>query len=153
MKNTMALLPTIKGDNDMANFLKSNDAGLLITRVAVGLLLLPHGLNKLVNGISWMGGMLNAVGLPAFVGYGVYIGEIIAPILLVIGFRTRIAGLIVAFNMFMAVFLANRSKIFVLKEAGWGWAIELEMLFLLGAITLFFTGGGKFCVSTKSKWD
>jgi len=134
----------------MSNFLKSNDTGILIIRLTVGLLLLPHGISKLINGIDWLSGSLTNVGLPAIIRYGVFIGEIVAPLLLVIGYRARIASLIVAFNMLMTIFLAKRDQLFVIRG---GWAIELNALFLLGALALFFTGGGKYCISTKSKWD
>jgi len=112
--------------------------------------LLPHGISKLINGIDWLSGSLTNVGLPAIIRYGVFIGEIVAPLLLVIGYRARIASLIVAFNMLMTIFLAKRDQLFVIRG---GWAIELNALFLLGALALFFTGGGKYCISTKSKWD
>jgi len=134
----------------MSNFLKSNDTGILIIRLTVGLLLLPHGISKLINGFDWLSGSLTNVGLPAIIRYGVFIGEIVAPLLLVIGYRARIASLIVAFNMLMTIFLAKRDQLFVIRG---GWAIELNALFLLGALALFFTGGGKYCISTKSKWD
>jgi len=136
----------------MANFLKSNDIGILLIRIAVGFLLPFHGINKIFTGIGWMPGVLSQLSLPSFIGYGVYIGEIVAPLLILFGFRTRIAALIVCFNMFMAVLLAHRNELFVLKPGG-AWSIELDALFFLGALALFFTGGGKFCVSTKSKWD
>ena len=134
----------------MSNFLKSNDTGLLIIRLVVGLLLLPHGISKLINGIDWLGESLTKMGLPAIIRYGVFIGEIIAPLLLAIGYRTRIAALIVAVNMFMTVFLAKRAQLFVLKG---GWAIELNALFFFAALALFFTGGGKYSISSKNKWD
>jgi len=67
-------------------------------------------------------------------------------------FQNTIAGLIVAINMFMAIFLVLREKVFALKDGG-GLAIELEILFLLGALSLFFTGGGKYAASSKSNWD
>ena len=136
----------------MTNFLKSNDTGILIIRIAVGVLLPFHGYSKLISRIDWMAPMLNEFGIPPFVGYGVYIGEIIAPICLLIGFRTRIAGLIVAIDLFMAIFLVLREKVFTLN-AGGGWTIELEILFLLSGLALFFTGGGKHSVSAKSRWD
>ena len=136
----------------MSNYLKSNDIGILIIRLTVGLLLLPHGISKLINGVDWIGGLLTKVNLPSIIRYGVFIGEIIAPILLIIGYRTRIAALFVAFNMFMTVFLAHRSLVFVIRSSG-SWSIELNALFFFGALALFFTSGGKYCVSTKSKWD
>ena len=136
----------------MSNFLKSNDLGIVIVRVTVGLLLLPHGISKLINGIDFLGELLSKVSLPPVMRYGVFIGEIIAPILLVIGYRTRIAALFVAFNMFMTVYLAHRELVFTIKSSG-SWAIELNALFFFGALALFFTGGGKYCVSSKSTWD
>lgn len=136
----------------MSNFLKSNDFGIVIVRVTVGLLLLPHGISKLINGIDFLGELLSKVSLPPVMRYGVFIGEIIAPILLVIGYRTRIAALFVAFNMFMTVYLAHRELVFTIKSSG-SWAIELNALFFFGALALFFTGGGKYCVSSKSTWD
>jgi putative oxidoreductase len=137
----------------MISFLKSTDTGIFLIRIAVGFLLPFHGLNKIFTGIDWMPGLLSQLGLPSFIGYGVYIGEIVAPLFVLFGFRTRVAALIVCFNMFMAVLLAHRHEIFTLKEAGGAWSIELDALFFLGALSLFFMGGGKFAISKKSKWD
>jgi putative oxidoreductase len=123
----------------MSNFLKSNDTGILIIRLTVGLLLLPHGISKLINGVDWLGDLLTKVSLPALLRYGVFIGEIIA-------------ALFIALNMFMTVFLAHRNLVFTIRSSG-SWAIELNALFFFGALALFFMGGGKYCVSTKNKWD
>ena len=59
-----------------------DDTGKLILRVTVAVLLVLHGISKLQHGISWMGGMLQSHHIPAFVGYGVYVAEVVAPILL-----------------------------------------------------------------------
>ena len=74
---------------------KSTEIGLLIIRITLGVLLSFHGFYKLLNGIGWMEGLLSKAGLPFFIGYGVFIGEIIAPILIIIGYRIRIAALAV----------------------------------------------------------
>jgi putative oxidoreductase len=130
-----------------------DDVGKLILRLTVGLLLLLHGIFTLQNGIGWMAGVLGQVGLPAFVGYGVYVGEVIAPIFLLAGYYTRPAALIVAFNMLMAIVLAQRDKIFTRNQGG-GWAIELELLFLLGAIAIFFLGSGRYAISRgRGRWQ
>lgn len=126
--------------------------GLLIARLSVGALLLFHGVFKLSSGIDWIKGMLAGIGLPQFFGYGVYVGEIVAPLLLIIGFRTKIGAAIIAFNMLVAVLMVHSSKIGTLNQAG-GWSIELDALFFFGAIALFFTGGGNYAVSKNSKWD
>jgi putative oxidoreductase len=73
--------------------------------------------------------------------------------LIIIGYRTRIAALAVVFNMLMAVLLVFRDRLFTLKDAGGGWIIELETLFFACALALFLTGGGKYAVSAKSTWD
>ena len=131
---------------------KSFDTGLLLIRIAVGVLLPFHGIAKLIHGIDWLNGSLAGIGLPSFIKYGVFVGEIIAPLLLLFGFRTRIAAMIVFINMFMAVLLSHRNEIFMIKPSG-AYSLELEALYLFGALSLVFMGGGKFSVSTKSKWD
>ena len=131
---------------------QSNDTGKLILRLAVGGLLLLHGISKLINGIDWLVGMLEGKGLPGFLAYGVYIGEVIAPILLILGFRTRIAALLVAGNMLTAIIFSHMQEIGQLGKSG-GWAIELPTLFLLGALSLFFLGGGRYALSTRNRWD
>lgn len=130
----------------------STDTGKLILRLAIGGLLLLHGISKLMGGVDWLAQMLEGKGLPGVLAYGVYIGEIIAPILLIIGFRTRIAALIVAFNMLFAIVTAHAAEIFTMGKTG-GWAIELPALFLLGALAIFFLGAGRYALSHRSRWD
>ena len=133
---------------------KSEDLGKLILRISVGLVLVFHGYNKILNGVEWLKGQVTQLGLPAFVAYGVYLGEVVAPLMVLIGFRTRIAAPVIVMNMVMAIFIAHRNQVFALKEAGGGWAIELDALILLGALAIFFLGGGKFALKGgKSAWD
>lgn len=130
----------------------SGDTGKLILRLAIGGLLLLHGISKLIGGIDWLGQMLESKGLPGIISYGVYVGEVIAPILLLIGFRARIAALIVAFNMLFAIFTAHAAEIMTIGKSG-GWGIELPALFLLGALAIFFLGAGRYALSSRSRWD
>ena len=130
-----------------------DDWGKLLLRLAVAGLLIFHGIAKLKNGIGWMAGPLSGLGLPAFVGYGVYVGEVIAPIFVILGKWARIAGLVIAFNMLGAIVIALRDKMFTLNMGG-GWAIELELLFLLGGVTIFLLGSGKYSLSKgNGPWD
>jgi putative oxidoreductase len=131
-----------------------DDWGKLLLRLTVGGLLLFHGVAKLMGGIGWMAGPLSAVGLPGFVGYGVFLGEVVAPILVIVGKFSRIAGLVIAFNMVAATLLVRRDAIFSLNEQGGGWAIELEMLFLLGGLAIFLLGSGRYAMSKgRGRWD
>ena len=132
--------------------MKNNDLGLLIIRLSLGLLMLLHGIAKLSHGVDFLSGMFQDLGLPGFFAYSVYIGEVVAPVLLIIGYRTKLAALLFAFTMVVAVFMAHASDIFVLTQTG-GWAIELQALYFFGAVALFFTGAGSYAVSKTSKWD
>ncbi|HJU64131.1 MAG TPA: DoxX family protein [Gemmatimonadaceae bacterium] len=129
------------------------DRGKLLLRLTIGVLLILHGIAKMRNGVGWMAGPLGQLGLPAFIGYGAYVGEIVAPLLLLAGKWTRLAGLVVAFNMLAAILLVRRGDIGALNQGG-GWAIELEMLFLLGGIAIFLLGSGKYAISRGTgRWD
>ncbi|RKD88445.1 DoxX family protein [Mangrovibacterium diazotrophicum] len=131
---------------------KNVDLGLLIVRIGVGLLMLFHGISKLSGGLGFIQGMLEAKGLPGFIAYGVIVGEVLAPLAILVGFRTRIAALIYAFNMVVAVLMVHAAQFFTMSEQG-GWALELIGLYFLGAIALFFTGAGKYAASSTNTWD
>jgi putative oxidoreductase len=126
--------------------LLSDDVGKLILRVAVGGMMLFHGIGKLQHGVGDIVSMLQAKGLPGFLAYGTYVGEVIGPILVLAGFFTRPAAAIVAFNMIVAIALAHPGDVFRLTEHG-AWAIELQMFYLLGALAIVFTGAGKYSIS------
>jgi len=130
----------------------STDTGKLILRLTIGILLLLHGISKLSHGIDGLAGMLAGKGLPGVLAYGVYIGEVLAPLLLIIGFRTRMAAVLVVINMLVAIFTAHAADIFTLGQSG-GWGIELQSLFLFGALAIFFLGAGRYAVSNRSRWD
>ena len=131
---------------------KKLDVGLLLVRLAVGFPMLVYGISKLFNGIDYIQGLLQAIGLPAVLGYGVFLGEVVAPLLIIIGYRTRIAAIIFAINCLTAILLSQSIYLFKLNDSG-GWALELLAIYFTIAIALFFTGGGKFSVSGKQKWD
>src|SRR5438552_17207463 len=87
-----------------------DDYGKLILRLAVAVLLGFHGVSKLKNGIGWMAGPLRSHHLPMFVGYGVYVAEVVAPVLLILGILTRPAALVIMFDLFMALVLVVQGK-------------------------------------------
>lgn len=125
---------------------KNTDLGLLLLRISTGGLMLFHGVSKLIHGISFLVDNMGAF------GYAVYIGEVLAPIAILIGFRTRIAAVLLAITCVVAVATAHAQEIFTISEHG-GYALELLMLYLFGALALFFTGAGKYAVSKNNKWD
>jgi putative oxidoreductase len=127
---------------------QSDNFGKLILRLTVGGLILFHGVAKILNPAGAMGmitGQLATMGMPAFVAYGVYIGEVLAPLLLILGIFSRIGGLLVVANMAFALTLVHSSQIFTLSKQG-GWGLELQGFYLLCGLAVYFLGSGKFAV-------
>ena len=122
----------------------SPDTGRLILRLCVGGLMLFHGLAKIMHpgSLDFIAGMLNTNGLPALLAYGVFIGEVLAPLMVIVGYQARIGGLLIAGNMAVAMFLAHSGDFFSLTEHG-GWAVELQMFYLLSALAVMFLGSGR----------
>lgn len=81
--------------------------------------------------------MLIAAGLPAFIAYGVLIGEVVAPLLVLANRWVVPAALVMAFNMVVAVALVHASQIFTLGKSG-GWALELQGLYFFGSLAIAF---------------
>lgn len=125
--------------------LKNEDAAKLILRLTVGILMLTHGIGKIMHGIDGVQAMTVAVGLPQWFAYGVYIGEVIAPVLLIVGYYGRIAALIIAFTMANAIYMANGSALFALNKFG-APVIELPIFYLMTALAIFFLGSGKYSI-------
>ena len=125
--------------------MRNENAGKLVLRLTLGILVLFHGVAKIINPDS-LGFIKSGVvgwGLPEAIAYGVYVGEVLAPLLLIIGVYTRWAGLIVVVNMVFAIGLAHMDHLFALTEHG-GYRLELQMFYLFGALAVMFLGSGRF---------
>ncbi len=126
-----------------------NDLGRLALRICVGGLMAFHGVSKVVHGVAWLPPVLNQHGLPGFIAYGIYLAEVVAPVLIILGWQTRAAALVIAFDMIMAVWLAHSNDIFGVHPGG-GWGIEIEAFYFLAAVALAFLGAGRFSISRGS---
>ncbi|MFV0481184.1 MAG: DoxX family protein [Campylobacteraceae bacterium] len=121
----------------------SSDIGKLILRITLGGGMLMHGIAKVMNGISGIKGMLASNGLPEFLAYGVYVGEVLAAILVIIGFKTRISALVMSLTMFFAIFVAFGSSFLNIGKTG-GFVSEAALFYALASIALMFLGAGKY---------
>lgn len=131
----------------------SDDLGKLILRVALAVLILFHGIAKLIGGIGFITGMLAKMGMPAAFGYLVYVGEVIAPLMILFGIWTRIAALVIAINMLVALLLVHTGEFFTLAKTG-GWALELQGMFLVAAIVIALLGAGRYSVGgAEGRWN
>lgn len=122
-----------------------DDIGKLVLRLSVGILLLMHGLFKLMHGIAGISALVQANGWPVWLAYGVFIGEMIAPALLILGLLTRASAVVIVMNMLIAVYLAHSHQLFHLTKSG-GWLLELQGLYLFGALAIALLGAGRFSV-------
>ncbi|MER2514140.1 MAG: DoxX family protein [Nitrosomonas ureae] len=125
-----------------------NDAlGKLTLRLTVGVLMLFHGVYKVLNpgSLDFIGKLLASIDLPQVLAYGVYLGEVVAALMIILGIFSRIGGLLVFGNMIFAIVLAHRSELFTLTDNG-GYALELQIFFMFTGLAVFFLGSGRFAV-------
>ncbi|MEN8205833.1 MAG: DoxX family protein [Pseudomonadota bacterium] len=131
----------------MITLIHDDAFGKLFVRLTVGVLLLFHGVAKILHpdSLSFISKLLEGADLPGALAYGVYAGEIIAPLMIVLGIYCRLGGLVVAVNMLFAIWLAHADDIFSLTEHG-GWALELQGLYLFCSLALVFLGSGRYAI-------
>ncbi len=124
------------------------DITKLFLRLTVGIMMLFHGLHKIIHGIGGVKELTVAAGLPEFLAYGVYVGEVVVPIFILLGAYARAASLILALNMAVAIFLAYGNSLFTLGKHG-APAFELPFLYLVLSLMIFVFGSGKYALNGK----
>lgn len=123
--------------------LKNNgqDLGILALRLSIASLMLVHGLPKLMK--LFEDGPIqfaDPIGLGMTVSLVMTVfSEVFCSFAILLGFKTRIASLILAFTMVVAAFVVHGQDAWSSKEKA--------VLFLVSYITLVLTGGGKYSVS------
>ena len=122
----------------------SADLGKFILRLGVGGLMIFHGIFKLIHGHDFIINQLSANGLPKWLWLGVPVGEIVAPLFLIVGFATRVSGAIIAFTMFMTFFLVKGMAGFSIDLNTGGLNAELNILYLMSALAITFIGPGSY---------
>ena len=116
--------------------------GLLFIRLGLGVCLLMHGIFKLTHGIDGVKSMLVARGIPDLVAYGAYVGEVLAPAMIIIGVFCRIGALLVIANVLMIIYVLH-TPLSALTGVG-RFELEIVYLYLSAAICLVICGGGEF---------
>lgn len=145
--------------NNIINTLKTNpaDTTALIARLALGIVVFPHGAQKL---LGWFGGygfdgtmgfMTETMGLPYIIGLLVILIEFFGALFVIAGFATRIAAFGIIVNFIGVVVTSHLSNGFFMNwsaEAGKGEGLEyFFLLFGLGVISLI-AGGGRASVDS-----
>lgn len=123
------------------------DLGKFILRVSLGVLMLLHGLHKMEpGGLAGIQGMLANINLPAFIAYGTLLGEVLCPILLIIGLFTRASAFVLAGTMLVAILMVHSGDLFALNPKSGGWAPESAGFYFFAAIVVMLIGSGRFAV-------
>jgi putative oxidoreductase len=130
-----------------------DDAGKLVLRATLAVLILFHGVAKLIGGVGFITGLVAQAGLPPALGYLVLVGEVVAPLMVLLGLWARAGALIIAFNMVVALLLVHTGDFFRINETG-GWAIELQILLLGSAVAVALLGAGRYGVQgAQNRWN
>ncbi|GGC00709.1 GntR family transcriptional regulator [Oxalicibacterium flavum] len=131
----------------------TDDLGKLLLRLALGVLILLHGIAKVLSGPGFVLSAAAGAGLPSAIGYLVYVGEVLAPVLLLLGVWSRLAAVIVAGNMLFAIYLVHMKQLWSLNSTG-GWSLELQGMFLATAVAIALLGAGRFSIGGRGgRWN
>lgn len=138
-------------------FQTKNEWAPLVLRVLLGVVVFPHGAQKL---FGWFGGygfsgtmsfFTDGMGLPWLLGFLVIILESIGALALIAGFATRLVAIAYVVLALGIIFTSHIQNGFFMNwfgaQAGEGY--EYFILWIGMAITLTITGGGKYSIDTK----
>ncbi|MDP9114834.1 MAG: DoxX family protein [Acidobacteriota bacterium] len=126
-----------------------DDWTLTILRLAAGIMILPHGLQKTLGWFGGFGFSAQMAGferghIPAVFAFLSIMAEFLGGIGLILGALTRIAAFGLAANMLVAVYMVHWRNGFFMNWSGRqsGEGFEFHMLVIAIAIALIVRGGG-----------
>ncbi|WP_281543092.1 DoxX family protein [Maribacter aestuarii] len=119
-----------------------NNIGLAFFRIAVSVMMMTHGLpkfQKLIAGNFEFGDPIGIGAAPSL--FLAVLGEFICPLLIILGYKTRLFAIPTAITMAVAAFIAHASDPFADKEKA--------LFYLVAFITIALLGPGKFSLDKK----
>ncbi|TYA57331.1 DoxX family protein [Formosa maritima] len=118
------------------------DLALAILRISISGMMLAHGIPKIERLFTSPIEFGDPIGVgPTLSLILTLIGEVVAPIFIIIGFKTKIAAIPVAITMFVAAFIVHMQDDFGTKEKA--------LLYLVGFVVIFLAGPGKYAIDNK----
>ncbi|MHB8845009.1 MAG: DoxX family protein [Nitrospirota bacterium] len=132
----------------------NDDTAALVLRIALGAVMLPHGMQKLLGSFGGHGfegtiGFFTAkLGIPALFAFLAIAAESFGALGLIAGLGTRIAALGVTVTIGVAALMLHAQHGFFMNWFGQqqGEGIEYHLLVVAMGIALMITGGGKWSV-------
>jgi len=127
------------------------DLAALILRLGFGsYMLLGHGLGKLEKIIN--GGeikFISFLGLSPSISLGLTVfAEFLACILIIIGYKTRLAALPLIITMMVAAFVFHGTDPWFMQKADGG-SKEPALLYFIGFTSIYLLGSGKYSVDDR----
>ncbi|ABZ93168.1 Conserved hypothetical protein [Leptospira biflexa serovar Patoc strain 'Patoc 1 (Ames)'] len=125
----------------------NKDITLTILRVTLGVVILPHGAQKVLGAFGGYGfegtmGFFSSLGIPYFFGVLAIVAEFFGAIGLILGLFTRLAAFGIASTMVVAAVLVHLPNGFFVNNNGYGY--EYHILAVGLAIPLIIKGAGSF---------
>lgn len=126
--------------------LSSNDLGVTVSRIGLGIVLLAHSayLKLVIYSLPGTAQFFTSIGLPALLAYCVFAVETVAGIALIIGWRARLAAIAVV-PVLLGATWAHWSYGWLFTNSGGGW--EYPAVLSIVAIAQAFLGDGAFAIS------
>lgn len=125
----------------MNNLEKLKPLSLLLLRCALGLIFIVHGMPKLFGDPQRVAQFFQNLGLPPFSSYVAGVVEVFGGGMLVAGLFTRLAGLLLAGQMGVAIWVAHLGKgVLAVRE------YEFPLVLAAAAFVLVTTGAGAVSV-------
>ena len=118
------------------------DVGLAVLRIAPSAMMLSHGIpkfQKVVGGDLEFGDPIGMGAAPSL--FLAVIGEVICPLLIIIGFKTRWVAIPSAITMAVAAFIVHGADDFATKEKA--------LMYLTFFVAIILLGPGKYSVDRK----
>ncbi|RHX88564.1 DoxX family protein [Leptospira stimsonii] len=135
-------------------FKTDSDLGSLILRVVAGVVMFPHGAQKVLGwfggyGFSGTLGFLVGLGIPTPIAFLVIIGEFFGALGLILGLFTRLSALGIGIIMIGAATFHTANGFFI-NWAGnqQGEGYEFHLLIIAISVVLFIKGGGKASIDS-----
>lgn len=121
------------------------DLAKLLLRIGFAGFFLFHGIHKIYGGTEFIQGLFTQNGLPASLAYLIYLGEVLAPIAMLIGVWTRFSAFIGVGTCVVVILLMHMNHFFTLTKVG-AWVGEGVGTFLFGFLAIMFLGSGKYAL-------
>lgn len=124
-----------------------SDWAPLMLRVVLGIAFIAHGYPKLFKNRAEVAQWFDAIGITPGKIWVLVVGivEFFGGIALILGAWVELVGILLAINMFVAMWKVKWGKIgYIAQQGGW----ELDLIYLAIALSFLFTGAGVFAVSS-----